>query len=57
MHYSNGDKHTGEFKDNKREGRGKVKNNWIGVMEYINGDKYEGQWENNKRSGQGYCLS
>ena len=35
---NNGDKYEGEFKNNKKEGKG--------IIYYKNGDKYEGEWEN-----------
>ena len=38
-------KYFGDFKDNKREGKG--------TMYYNNGDKYEGFWENDRMEGKG----
>ena len=38
-------KYEGEFKMDKREGKG--------TMYYVNGDKYEGDWKNDKFEGKG----
>ena len=40
MIYNNGDKYEGEFKNDKREGKGKII--------YNNGDIYEGEFKNNE---------
>lgn len=45
MHYANGDKYVGNWKDNKRADEG--------VMTYANGDKYNGNWKDNKMEGKG----
>ena len=57
--YENGDRYTGEWKDNKREGNGMITyangdeyfGEWIldnkegrGVMRYMNGNVYDGEW-------------
>ena len=41
----NGEQYTGEWRGEKRNGRGR----YI----YQNGDMYEGDWRNDKRSGKG----
>lgn len=43
--YPNGDKYTGDFKDDKKSGKG--------LMEYNDGDTYEGDWANDLRNGKG----
>ena len=58
----------GDFKNNKREGKGimyynngdKYEGDWKndymkgkGIMHYNNGNKYEGEWENNRMEGKG----
>lgn len=68
IHHENGDKYEGEYKDNKRNGKGtyyhangdRYEGEWIngkkcgkGVLYYANGDKYDGEWENDERSGKG----
>ena len=47
--YANGDQYTGNWINNKKEGRG--------VMIYKqNGEKYEGQWKNSKKHGNGKYI-
>lgn len=41
MLYFNGDQYKGEWKNNKKEGRG--------IMIYANGEKFEGKWENDEK--------
>ena len=36
MHFSNGDRYEGDYKNDLQEG--------FGVMFYLNGDRYEGYW-------------
>ena len=43
--YANGDKYDGEWKDNKKDGKG--------ILSCANGDKYDGNWANDKRNGEG----
>ena len=45
------DRYEGDFKNDKREGKG--------VQYYKNGDRYEGDFKNNKREGKGifYCFN
>jgi hypothetical protein len=45
MTFANGDVYEGDWKDNKRDGKGK--------MTFANGDVYEGDWKDNKRDGKG----
>ena len=40
MYWNDGDKYEGEWKNNKREGKG--------IMFYTNGNKVEGIWKNDK---------
>jgi hypothetical protein len=65
--YSNEEKYTGFYKNNKRSGHGVL--SWTcgdvfegeflddervtGEMKYANGDVYRGEWENKKRHGKG----
>eukprot|EP00826_Nyctotherus_ovalis_P020286 TRINITY_DN1635_c0_g10_i1.p1 TRINITY_DN1635_c0_g10~~TRINITY_DN1635_c0_g10_i1.p1 ORF type:complete len:527 (+),score=113.99 TRINITY_DN1635_c0_g10_i1:200-1780(+) len=68
IYYESGDKYEGEYKNNKKNGKGtyyytngdRYEGEWIngkqcgtGVLYYANGDKYDGGWENNGRSGKG----
>ena len=46
--YENGLKYIGEYKNNKKEGYGK--------MYYSEGNKYEGEWKNNEREGYGILF-
>ena len=49
MVYANNDEYKGEWRDDKKEGTGK--------MNYSNGNVYDGQWKNNKKMGQGIsCI-
>ena len=52
MTYANGDDYNGDWKNNKRDGKGKIATN-IGKQVYANGDIYDGQWKNDKRNGIG----
>ena len=45
MDYNNGDKYTGNWKNDKREGEG--------IMEYKNRESYEGDWKNDMKNGKG----
>ncbi len=45
MEYENGDKYEGEWKNDFKEGKGK--------MIYNNGEKYEGEWKNDLKEGKG----
>jgi len=47
--YANGDKYTGQFKDNKKDGQG--------TITYPLGGKYVGEWKENEKSGQGTYTS
>ena len=43
--YNDGEKYEGQFKDDKRHGKG--------IFYYASGDKYDGEWKNNNRHGKG----
>ena len=43
--YPNGDKHVGDYQNDKRNGQG--------ITTWINGDRYVGGYKDNKRHGQG----
>ena len=43
--YKSGDKYEGDFKDDKKNGKG--------IYYFKNGNKYEGQFKNNFREGKG----
>jgi len=45
---ASGDVYEGEWKQDKREGKGK----W----QYHNGDKYSGEWKGDMRHGHGVCV-
>jgi len=62
MTYANGNIYEGQWKNNQRNGNGKMiwkngewKNDRYGDDKYIfkNGDFYEGQWKNDQRNGNG----
>ena len=40
MFYENGDRYEGDFKDNKKEGKG--------IMHYKNGKKKKGDWKDDE---------
>jgi len=66
--YADGGKYQGEWRDNKRNGKGKFidhdnneyngdwkddKRQGIGVMRYCNGETFSGEWQNDCRNGKG----
>lgn len=51
--YANGDVYEGQWKNGKKDGKGKDGYKVIGTMNYANGDKYDGQWKDDKKSGLG----
>jgi len=57
MKYSNNDEYDGNWKNDKREGKGNFNVTNIGIQIYSNGDKYEGDWINDKRSGKGNYVN
>lgn len=48
-----GDKYVGDWKDDKKDGKGKRLFKCLGVLETAEGDKYDGDWSNDKRNGEG----
>ena len=69
--YVNSDEYSGEWKDGKRHGQGKLKwangdeysGGWNdgtrhgqGVQYYLNGDLYSGEWKDDKRHGHGSMI-
>ena len=68
LHYKNGDKYVGEFKDGEQYGYGTFSSSngamyegqWIanvrsgrGHYKWANGDEYEGEWKNDMPDGEG----
>lgn len=45
MNYNNGDKYSGEWNNDQKNGSGE--------MEYDNGDHYEGEWRGDKKNKHG----
>lgn len=45
MCYPNGDKYDGEWKEDMKEGKGRVK--------YANGDSFDGEFKEDSKSGEG----
>lgn len=54
--YTNGDKYTGDWRNNKRHGYG-TSHLIIGVFTYYNGDTYEGEWSNDRKEGKGNIIT
>ncbi len=66
--YSNGDVHTGGYRDNRRSGHGVMawaedgrryegdyeagRRHGRGVMHFPNGDEYTGEWDMGRRTGK-----
>ena len=48
-YYENGDKYDGEWKNNKREGKG--------IQYFAVGTRYNGEWKNDKMNGKGKYFS
>ena len=46
--FANGDRFSGQFKDGKPHGKGR--------MQSADGGRYEGDWADGKRNGQGRCI-
>jgi len=49
MEYKNGDRYSGEWKDDFMNGRG--------LMNYANGDKYDGDFIKGKKEGKGKLIN
>src|SRR5689334_13036979 len=45
MVYINGERYDGDWKNNRKDGKG--------IMIFLNGDKYDGEWKNDKMHGVG----
>ena len=45
MYYNSGDRYEGEWKNDKREGKG--------IYYYKSGSRYEGEYKKNKKEGKG----
>ena len=54
--YPDGTKYEGEWKNEKKEGKGKLYFDLVGIRSYPNGDIYEGGWKEDQKSGQGIIL-
>ena len=50
--YPNGDVYDGEWKNDKRHGKGNNENN-IGILNLMKGDKYDGEWKEDLKEGYG----
>ena len=50
-----GDKYDGEWKNGKKNGKGKVYSN-VGIYYYIDGSQYDGYWVEDKKNGQGCFI-
>ena len=48
-YYTDGNRHEGEWKDDKRHGNG--------IFYDINGDRYEGEWVEDKMEGNGKRMT
>lgn len=51
--YANGNKYEGQWKQKKKDGKGKTLTSALGVLTFSNGDKYDGQWSDDQMSGNG----
>ena len=49
MEYKNGNKYKGNWKNDKKEGKG--------IMNYFNNENYDGNWLNDKREGKGILIN
>lgn len=54
--YATKEKYEGDWKNDKKNGKGTRSCKKIGVFTYENGDKYDGDWVNDKMEGQGKEL-
>jgi len=52
-YYANGDKYQGQYKDDKRDGKGNSYRLHLGIHYYSNGSKYSGNWKEDKINGHG----
>lgn len=53
MLYENGESYEGQWRDDKREGRGILLGNWLGVSRTAGNDVYDGQWRGDMKNGEG----
>lgn len=56
-YFENGDKYDGEWKNNKREGRGEFGVGRVGTQSFAVGTRYEGDWANDKMTGRGKLFT
>jgi hypothetical protein len=56
MYYENGDRYEGEWSNNKKHGRGRLRIWRVGICYYANGNVYEGELKNDMKDGQGLFI-
>jgi len=57
FNYYNGDRYEGEWKEDKKDGKGSVVYWIVGTYYYVNGDVHEGDWKNGVLEGHGRIKS
>lgn len=53
MIYANGDRYTGEWKNDQRNGKGTQQDKELGKQTCADGSHYAGDWKDDKKNGTG----
>ena len=51
----NGDKYTGEWANDMKNGKGNIQRKTLGILHYSNGCRYDGLWKDDEKAGGNYA--